>query len=603
MLRIQWMSTGEDVISVDRDVLVEPSCTGIPILAIKRYLQGIIGQPRFKQRLLFDRTILDDSAEVTVPLLLHLVVLSDYCDSSPENRRQFMYAVMNNRAQELERMLSEPQDPNTCGHHSETAMHCVVAVGSVECCKLLVEAEADLERMDRSGAAPLHLACCFARARHLEIAQLLLDAKAKVDVVSPRWGSPLWVACRESDPSMVELLLSAGADKNQVKPDGQTPLYAACEEGDLECACLLVEAKADLNTAPPLHGCTPLWTAASNDWVDITRLLLTCGADHNKARREDGATPLFIAAKYGHLEVVTVLLEHGAQEHATDSGLTPLFVACQEGQLEVARALVLHRANIDIRRHDGATPLLIASRNGYPNIVAFLLETRADTSVTTFDGRSPVWMASHGGHTEVLQLLVRHHPGKRATATESMDFMTPLPSDDVLDPPKRPRWERDVEMDVDAQGTFEDDVPFPQASRAAPRAPAVAMQSEKVDKIVDSLKELTLLEASELVKAIEETFDVDASASAGAVVMAAPAGGGEEEAAPEKTDFDLVLKEVPKEKKIAVIKAIRSITGLGLKEAKGMADNPGKLIEGKPKDICEDAKKQLEEAGAKADIE
>lgn len=109
MLRIQWMSTGEDVISVDRDVLVEPSCTGIPILAIKRYLQGIIGQPRFKQRLLFDRTILDDSAEVTVPLLLHLVVLSDYCDSSPENRRQFMYAVMNNRAQELERMLSEPQ--------------------------------------------------------------------------------------------------------------------------------------------------------------------------------------------------------------------------------------------------------------------------------------------------------------------------------------------------------------------------------------------------------------------------------------------------------------------------------------------------------------
>ncbi|CAK9027461.1 unnamed protein product [Durusdinium trenchii] len=142
------------------------------------------------------------------------------------------------------------------------------------------------------------------------------------------------------------------------------------------------------------------------------------------------------------------------------------------------------------------------------------------------------------------------------------------------------------------------------ASRTALRAPVVAMQSEKVDKIVDSLKELTLLEASELVKAIEETFGVDASASAGAVVMAAPgAGGAAEEAAPEKTDFDLILKEVPKEKKIAVIKAIRSITGLGLKEAKGLADNPGKIIEGKPKEACEDAKKQLEEAGAKAEIE
>mmetsp|Transcript_42068 Transcript_42068/g.78168 ORF Transcript_42068/g.78168 Transcript_42068/m.78168 type:complete len:180 (+) Transcript_42068:70-609(+) len=136
------------------------------------------------------------------------------------------------------------------------------------------------------------------------------------------------------------------------------------------------------------------------------------------------------------------------------------------------------------------------------------------------------------------------------------------------------------------------------------RGPGVAMQSEKTDKIVESLKELTLLEASELVKAIEETFGVDASASAGAVVMAAPGGGGEAaEAAPEKTDFDVVLKEVPKEKKIAVIKALRAITGLGLKEAKGLADNPGKVVEGKPKEFCEDAKKQLEEAGAKADIE
>ncbi|CAK8990612.1 unnamed protein product [Durusdinium trenchii] len=148
-----------------------------------------------------------------------------------------------------------------------------------------------------------------------------------------------------------------------------------------------------------------------------------------------------------------------------------------------------------------------------------------------------------------------------------------------------------------------DEPSFVNGLTVSTRVPAVARQSEKVDKIVDSLKELTLLEASELVKAIEETFGVDASASAGAVVMAAPAGGAAEEAAPEKTDFDLILKEVPKEKKIAVIKAIRSITGLGLKEAKGLADNPGKIIEGKPKEACEDAKKQLEEAGAKAEIE
>ncbi|CAE7502019.1 rpl12 [Symbiodinium natans] len=143
------------------------------------------------------------------------------------------------------------------------------------------------------------------------------------------------------------------------------------------------------------------------------------------------------------------------------------------------------------------------------------------------------------------------------------------------------------------------------ALRSPGRSVAVSRGS-KVDDIVEELKGLTLLEASELVKAIEETFGVDASASGGAVVMAAAAGGGggaEAEAAPEKTEFDLVLKEVPKDKKIAVIKAVRAITGLGLKDAKGLADNPGKIVEGKPKDVCEDALKQLEEAGAVAAIE
>merc|ERR1712242_178587 len=139
--------------------------------------------------------------------------------------------------------------------------------------------------------------------------------------------------------------------------------------------------------------------------------------------------------------------------------------------------------------------------------------------------------------------------------------------------------------------------------RRSARAPAVLMRSEKVDKIVDELKELTLLEASELVKAIEETFGVDASASAGAVMMAAPGGGGAEEDKPaEKTEFDVVLTDVPKAKKIAILKVVRGILGVGLKEAKAMVDNPGTIMEGKPKDICEDAKKQLEEAGAAVEL-
>ncbi len=124
-----------------------------------------------------------------------------------------------------------------------------------------------------------------------------------------------------------------------------------------------------------------------------------------------------------------------------------------------------------------------------------------------------------------------------------------------------------------------------------------------VDEILEKLKSLTLLEAAELVKAIEDTFGVSAAASAG-VVMAAPgAGGGAAAEEEEKTEFDVILEEVPKDKKIAILKVVRSITGLGLKEAKEMVEGTPKAIkEGVPKDDAEDTKKKLEEAGAKVAV-
>jgi large subunit ribosomal protein L7/L12 len=95
--------------------------------------------------------------------------------------------------------------------------------------------------------------------------------------------------------------------------------------------------------------------------------------------------------------------------------------------------------------------------------------------------------------------------------------------------------------------------------------------SEKIDQIIEDLKTLTLLEASELVSKIEETFNVDASASGGAtMVMAGPAVTEEVE---EKTEFNVMLDEVPADKKIAVLKVVRGLTGLGLKEAKQLVES------------------------------
>ena len=114
------------------------------------------------------------------------------------------------------------------------------------------------------------------------------------------------------------------------------------------------------------------------------------------------------------------------------------------------------------------------------------------------------------------------------------------------------------------------------------------------DEIIDALKEMTLLEASELVKAIEDTFGV--SAAAPAAVVAAPAAGAAE--AEEKTEFDVVLEGFV-DNKIQVIKAVRELTNLGLKEAKEVVEGaPKAVLEGAKKEDAEAAKEKLEAAGA-----
>jgi large subunit ribosomal protein L7/L12 len=126
--------------------------------------------------------------------------------------------------------------------------------------------------------------------------------------------------------------------------------------------------------------------------------------------------------------------------------------------------------------------------------------------------------------------------------------------------------------------------------------------SGKIDEIVENLKTLTLLEASELVTKIEETFGVDASAAAGVgmIMAAAPAAVEEVE---EKTEFNVILTEVPADKKIAILKVVRGITGLGLKEAKELVESAPKAVqEGIAKDAAEAAKKQIEEAGGKVSL-
>ncbi|KAI3799195.1 hypothetical protein L1987_34485 [Smallanthus sonchifolius] len=135
--------------------------------------------------------------------------------------------------------------------------------------------------------------------------------------------------------------------------------------------------------------------------------------------------------------------------------------------------------------------------------------------------------------------------------------------------------------------------------------PVAAVAEEKVVQLGDEISNLTLAQAQSLVEYLQDKLGVTAASFAPAAVVAAPGGAGAEaaEAVEEKTEFDVVIDDVPSNARIATIKAVRGLTSLALKEAKELIEGlPKKFKEGVSRDEAEDAKKQLEEAGAKVSI-
>lgn len=129
--------------------------------------------------------------------------------------------------------------------------------------------------------------------------------------------------------------------------------------------------------------------------------------------------------------------------------------------------------------------------------------------------------------------------------------------------------------------------------------------SDKINNIIEELKSLTLLEAADLVKQIEDTFGVDASAvsNSGIVMLPSESADTSKEDVEEKTEFDVILEEVPTPKKITILKVVRSLTALGLKEAKELVESAPKPIkQSTSKEDAEEIRSKLEEVGAKVSI-
>ena len=268
---------------------------------VKRRLQSVCGQPRFKQRLLLDGQILSDDALLEGPLDLQLVLL-DFRPSSDDQIKRLLSAARLNNTAIMEHLLHRPQDPDA----------------------------------EFGGSSALHFACSQG---HMEAVQLLLEASADKDKADEGGATPMFVASWVGHMEVVRWLLQVRADKDKCDNNGATPLLKACGHhryDHVEVVRLLLESNADTERATVL-GNTPLLAASQNGHVEIVRILLEAKADKDKART-DGSSPMLVA--YGHLEVVQLLLKARAdKDKANIYGWTPMSRASDSGRSAVVRLL------------------------------------------------------------------------------------------------------------------------------------------------------------------------------------------------------------------------------------------------------------------------
>ena len=298
MLRVFRVS-GEEALAVQFDKLARMLSEeehGVTILAVKRHLQPLCGQPRFKQRLLrADGQKLSDDELLEGPMDAQLI-LESFRASSEDEIRQLQDAAYDNDLPLMERLLARPQDPDLeCGWQPP-ALHQACMNGCLEAARLLLEAEADKDKRFFTGATPILLASAKG---HPEVVQLLLQVKADKDKAHDDGTTPLLIASLRGRTEVVQVLLEANADKDKADSCGFTALFLACSQGRLEVVQLLLQANADMDKASN-RGITPLLEASLKGHMEVYRVLLEANADQEQA--DNDAASMYVVPKRRRLE-------------------------------------------------------------------------------------------------------------------------------------------------------------------------------------------------------------------------------------------------------------------------------------------------------------
>ena len=319
---------------------------------------------------------------------------------------------------EARRLLDAGADPNRTAAVADvrrgvqrSALGGAVRGGHGEVAELLHDRGARVDLTPRGDASPLMIA---ARHGHQEMVRLLLDRGADPNRVVPGDGTPLIEAVRSGEERIVRLLLDAGADPDTWVDGDESPLFHAVHAGDRP----LLDAGADPNAVWPGDG-NALIVASARGRDDLVDLLLAAGADVDQGVEGDGNAMIQAAAR-GDVETVRRLLAAGADPNAAVRGDgNALIRAAANGHLEVLRLLVDSGGDFETVVPGDENPLIQAAGGGHLEVVRYLLEEGADPNVrvvippserwgTERRVRTPLSQARRGGHDAVVRLLLAH---------------------------------------------------------------------------------------------------------------------------------------------------------------------------------------------------
>ena len=298
----------------------------------------------------------------------------------------------------------------------QTALMETALNGCLQIAILLIEAGADVNIVDMSGHTALMLAV---RKGYLKIGEVLIKAGADVDKFTAEGLTALSYCTLEGNEKGVRFLVQAGADVNMVDRSGHTALMLAVHKGNLKMGEVLIKAGADVNIVNK-PGHTALVLAVHKGNLRMGEILIKAGADVDKFCSEDH-TALSHCTLEGNEEGVRMLVEAGADvNRVNESGDTALIVAVRNGNLNMTKVLI--EAGADVNKiyvnnktallfqgtlNSGGTALIVAVRKEYLNITKALIEAGADVNKTEENYKTALSYFALNGNTEGLRLLLR----------------------------------------------------------------------------------------------------------------------------------------------------------------------------------------------------